>query len=133
MPSGPSSPGSPRLELEAGGKVLVEEKDAITTILVSRAALLSSHPEVVRQFAAAHRELTAWICQHPAEAKRMVQEELSLQFRTDMAPEVIARAWTRLTPTSDISLEALQTFVTNAQRVGFLRSIPDLSELMAVP
>jgi NitT/TauT family transport system substrate-binding protein len=63
----------------------------------------------------------------------MVQEELILQFRTDVAPEVIARAWMRLTPTSDISLEALQTFVTNAKRVGSLRSIPDLSELMAVP
>jgi NitT/TauT family transport system substrate-binding protein len=122
-----------RLELEAGGKVLVEEKDAVTTILVSRAAFLSAHPEVVRDFAAAHRELTDWIRQNPDEAQRMVREELGVQFRADIAPEVIARAWTRMTPTSDVSLEALQAFVTNAQQVGFLRSIPDLSGLMAVP
>jgi NitT/TauT family transport system substrate-binding protein len=113
--------------------VLVEERDAVTTVLVSRAAFLSSHPEVVRDFVAAHRELTDWIRENPDEAQRMVREELRVQFRADMAPEVIARAWTRMTPTSDVSLEALRAFVANAQQVGFLRSMPDLSGLMAVP
>jgi NitT/TauT family transport system substrate-binding protein len=122
-----------RLELEAGGKVLVEDKDAVTTLLVARAAFLAAHPEVVRGFAAAHRELTDWIRENPAEAQRMVREELRARFRTEMAPELTTRAWTRMTPTSDISLESLQTFVANARQVGFLDSVPDLSGLMAVP
>ena len=122
-----------RLELEAGGKVLVEEKDAVTTLLVARAAFLAAHPEVVRAFAAAHRDLTDWIRQNPAEAQRMVREELRVRFRTEMAPELIARAWTRMTPTSDISLESLRTFVAKARQVGFLDSVPDLAGLMAVP
>ena len=122
-----------RLELEAGGKVLVEEKDAVTTLLVARAAFLAAHPDVVRAFAAAHRDLTDWIRQNPAEAQRMVREELRVRFRAEMAPELVARAWTRMTPTSDISLEDLQTFVASARQVGFLESIPDLSGLMAVP
>jgi NitT/TauT family transport system substrate-binding protein len=50
-----------------------------------------------------------------------------------MAPELIARAWTRMTPTSDISLESLRTFVAKARQVGFLDSVPDLAGLMAVP
>jgi NitT/TauT family transport system substrate-binding protein len=122
-----------RLELEAGGKVLVEEKDAVTTLLVARAAFLSAHPEVVRAFAAAHRDLTDWIRQNPVEGQRMVREELSVRFRTEMTPQLIARAWTRMTPTSDISLEGLQNFVASARQVGFLDSVPDLSGLMAVP
>ena len=122
-----------RLELEAGGKVLVEEKDAVTTLLVARAAFLTARPEVVRAFAAAHRDLTDWIRENPAEAQRMVREELRVRFRTEMAPELIARAWTRMTPTSDISLESLRTFVAKARQVGFLDSVPDLAGLMAVP
>ena len=122
-----------RLELEAGGKVLVEEKDAVTTLLVARAAFLSAHPEVVRALAAAHHDLTDWIRQNPVEAQRMVREELSVRFRTEITPQLIARAWTRMTPTSDISLEGLQNFVANAREVGFLDSVPDLSGLMAAP
>ena len=74
MRSGRSSPGSPRLELEAGGRVLVEEKDAITTVLVSSAKFLAQKRDLARRFVAAHRELTDWIRQNPAEAQRMVGE-----------------------------------------------------------
>jgi NitT/TauT family transport system substrate-binding protein len=63
----------------------------------------------------------------------MVTEELRLQFRIAIAPEVLARSWTRLTPTSAISLASLQDFVAAAQAVGFLRAMPDLSRLLAVP
>ena len=122
-----------RLELEAGGRVLIEETEAVTTLLVSRAAFLAGHGETARQFVAAHRELTDWIVRNPDEAQRMMADELRLQFRMHVAPEVLARAWTRLTPTSEISLESLEGFVRAAQEVGFLRAMPDLSRLLAVP
>jgi NitT/TauT family transport system substrate-binding protein len=66
-----------------GGRrqVLVEETEAVTTLLVSRAAFLAGHEEAVRRFVAAHRELTEWIVRNPEEAQRMVTEELRLQFR----------------------------------------------------
>lgn len=122
-----------RLELEAGGKVLVEQGDAVTTLLVSRAEFLSSHRDIVRRFIAAHRELTDWIMEHPDEAREMIRTELKIGFRFDMAPVLVARAWGRMHVTSDISLPALRTFVTNAQQVGFLRSVPDLSRLVEAP
>jgi NitT/TauT family transport system substrate-binding protein len=122
-----------RLELEAGGRILVEQKDAVTTVLVARAEFLSFHREVVHDFVAAHRELTNWIRQHPDEARRMIREELSIRFRADMAPGLITRAWTRMSVTSDVSFSALETFVTNAQQVGFLRSVPDMSRLVEAP
>ncbi|WP_292121667.1 ABC transporter substrate-binding protein [Mesorhizobium sp.] len=122
-----------RLELEAGGKVLVEHEEAVTTLLVSRAEFLTSHRDIVRRFMAAHRELSEWIMQHPDETREMIRNELMIGFRTDMAPELIARAWGRMHVTSDISLPALRTFVANAQQVGFLRSAPDLSRLVEAP
>jgi NitT/TauT family transport system substrate-binding protein len=122
-----------RLELEAGGKILVEEKDAVTTVLVARARFLASHRDIVRRFVAAHRELTEWIVENPAEAQRMIRDELRAEFRVDMSAERIARAWSRMTPTIDISLAAFQAFLESAQQAGFLRSAPDLARLIDRP
>ena len=122
-----------RLELEAGGKVLVSDEAAVTTVLVSRARFLSSHTDIVRRFVAAHRELNDWIRQHPEEAQGMVAAELKTRFRMELAPQVIAHAWPRMKLTGDISLEVLQEFVRSAQQVGFLRSMPDLSRLVVTP
>jgi NitT/TauT family transport system substrate-binding protein len=70
-----------RLESEAGGQVLVEEKDAITTVLVSRAGFLSENRDLARRFVAAHRELTEWIRQNPEEAQRLARDELRWAYR----------------------------------------------------
>jgi NitT/TauT family transport system substrate-binding protein len=119
-----------RLELEAGGKVLVEQEDAVTTLLVSRAGFLAQHRDIVRHFVQAHRALTTWINQHPDEAQRMAGDELKADFRIAMSAELLARAWMRMSLTSSISSSQLQAFVTAAQQVGFLRSMPDLSRLV---
>src|SRR5919112_4992894 len=119
-----------RLESEAGGKVLVEEKEAITTILVSSAGFLAKNRDLAKRFVAAHRELTEWIRKNPDEAQRMAREELQASFRLDMSPELVARAWSRMVITPDTSREAFQSFVTSAQKVGFLRDTPDLSRLI---
>ncbi len=122
-----------RLESEAGGKVLVEEKDAITTVLVSSADFLARKRDLARRFVAAHRELTAWIAQNPDEAQRLAREELQASFRLGMEPELVARAWARMIITADVTLNAFQSFVTSAQAVGFLRGTPDLNHLIEAP
>jgi NitT/TauT family transport system substrate-binding protein len=122
-----------RLEMEAGGKVVVEEKDAVTTVLASSAEFLAMRRDLVRGFVDAHRELTEWIKDNPDPAQRMIRDELRAGFRADISPELIARAWTRMTVTSDVSLDAFQTFFVHAQQAGFLRSAADLSRLVETP
>jgi NitT/TauT family transport system substrate-binding protein len=122
-----------RLEAEVGGKVLVEEKDAITTVLVSSVDFLSKKRDLAKRFVAAHRELTEWIKQNPAEAQRLAREELQASFKIDMHTELLARAWTRMSITPDVTLAAFQSFVTSAQQVGFLRGTPDLGRLIEAP
>lgn len=97
-----------RLELEAGGKVLVSDEDAVTTVLVSRARFLSSDTEIVHRFVVAHRALTEWITQHPDEAQGVVRAELRAQFRMEVSPQLVGHAWSRMKVTSNISLEALR-------------------------
>jgi NitT/TauT family transport system substrate-binding protein len=122
-----------RLELEAGGKVIVDEKDAITTVLVARSKLLSERRDLVRRFVAAHRELTEIIRQNPEQAQRMVRDEMRAAFRADLSAELVTRAWPRMTPTADVSIDGFQNFVASAKKVGFLRNIPDLSRLIETP
>jgi len=122
-----------RLELEAGGKVLIEEKDAVTTVLTSSVRALTLQRDLVRRFIAAHRELTDWIRQNPKAAQAAIREELRAGFRADMAPELVAHAWGRMTVTSDTSLAVFKAFLTSAQQTGFLRSASDLSDLVEMP
>jgi len=122
-----------RLELEGGGKVLVEEKDAVTTVLVARAKFLSERRDLVRGFVTAHRELTDWIRKNPEQAQHLARNELRATFRADLPAKLVARAWSRTTLTADTSLAAFQSFVTNAKKVGFLRDVPDLSRLIETP
>jgi NitT/TauT family transport system substrate-binding protein len=122
-----------RLEQEAGGKILVDDRNAITTVLVSRTDFVSSQRTLVKKLVAAHRELTEWIKTHPDDAQRMAREELDAELRAKFSPELIASAWKRVVLTSDVSLDALKTFVSSAQSVGFLRDAPDMSRLVEAP
>jgi NitT/TauT family transport system substrate-binding protein len=121
------------IENQADGEVAVEEPDAITTVLVARADVLKTNRELVRKFVAAHQELTDWITANPAEAQRLIREELMAETRANVAAELIAQAWRRIGWAHDVPRSALDRLVTSAQAVGFLRGMPDLSRLIERP
>ena len=122
-----------RLEREAGGEILIDEKDTVTTTLVARAQFLTEKRDLVRRFVAAHRDLTEWIRQYPEQAQSLARAELRATFRIDLPADLIAHAWPRMTPTTDASPAAFEIFVTNAKKTGFLRDVPDLSRLFETP
>jgi len=122
-----------RLENEAGGKVLVEESDAATTVLVSSAKFLNEKRELASKFVQANRELTDWISKNPAEAQKIVKAELLAETRSDMSAELIAHAWKRIIFTSEIPRASVQAFVANSQKSGFMKTAPDISRLFEMP
>ena len=122
-----------RLERESGGKVFLEEKDSVTTVLVSSVKFQREQRELLRKLVRAHEELTQWIKEHPAEAQAIVVEELAAETRTRVAPDLVAAAWGRIDLTTEVSLENLQTFVANAQKAGLLQRVPDLKGLVQRP
>ena len=119
-----------RLELEAGAKVFLADTETTVTLLAARSGWLQEQPDLARKLVDAHRELTRWIINHPAESRAMVRDEL--QKLTTAAPSdaVLDLALSRTVLTNDISRASLDTMVTSAQKAGFLKDIPALDPLL---
>jgi NitT/TauT family transport system substrate-binding protein len=122
-----------RLEQEASGKVIVEEKDAATTVLVSSVKFLNGQRDLAKKFAQAHAELTDWIAKNPDEAQRLIKAELLEETKSDMSPELIAAAWKRITFTAEPPRAAVEKFMQNSVKAGFIKRAPDLSKLFQTP
>ena len=118
-----------RLEQEASGKVIVEEKEVATTILVSSVKFLNEQRDLAKKFAQAHAELTDWIVKNPEEAQRLIKAELLEETKSDMTPQVIASAWKRIVFTPETPRAAVEKFMQNSVRAGFIKNGPDLSKL----
>ncbi len=122
-----------RLEQEASGKVLVEEKDAATTVLVSSVRFLNQQRDLVKRFAQAHAELTDWIIKNPDEAQRLIKAELLEETKSDISPQLIAAAWKRIVLTAEPPRSAVEKFMQNSVKAGFIKTAPDLSKLFENP
>jgi len=118
-----------RLEREASGKIIVDEKDVATTVLVSSAKFLNEKRDLAKKFVQAHNELTDWIVKNSDEAQRLIKTELMEETKSDMGPEVIAAAWKRIVLTAEVPRPSVETFVQNSVRAGFIKTAPDLSQL----
>jgi NitT/TauT family transport system substrate-binding protein len=120
-----------RLELDAGGKILLEQNDAVTTVLVSSVRFLKTHPDLAEKFRAAHLELTAWINTHSDEARALVRAGLTAEMRREMPEALVARAWRRLKFTDQVTQAQFDALVGEAQSVGFLRDAIPLDRLFS--
>ncbi len=121
------------LERMAGARILVQEPDVVTTVLIGRDAWLRAHPQEARAIIQAHRELTRWIIENPEAAQARVIEELTLLTQAPTDPELVRSAWKRLKLTTEIDLPGLKQFVTDAQEAGLLDRVPPLDGMIYQP
>lgn len=110
-----------RLEKEGGAKVFLEQKEAVTTILVTCNRTLKKYPELVKKFVKAHEELTDWINKNPQEAQKLVRAELEALTGGKISEDLVKSAWPRLTFTAKVNKQELQKFCDYAHKCGFLR------------
>jgi len=109
-----------RLEQEAGGRVYLEQRDAVITLLVASVRLLRERPALAQRFRAAHVELTAWINAHGPEARGLVRAGLSADTHREFPAALVASAWPRLRFTADLTAAQMNGLVADAQAAGFL-------------
>jgi len=125
-----AEPWVTRMELEAGGKILVEDRDTNVTLLASSAAFVKDHADLAKKLVAAHQELTQWIKDHPAEAKALIKAELTELLRAEPKDAVIDKALSRIVITPEISRASLDHMLESARKAGFLEDAPVLDKLL---
>jgi NitT/TauT family transport system substrate-binding protein len=122
-----------RLERDAKARVFLEDKDVITTWLVSTAKFLSSQRDLAKKVVAANAELTDWIQKNPGEAQRLLIDELMAETRTTFAPDAVAQAWKRIKFTTAVPNELIAKAVQDGKDAGFLKGNTDTSKLIETP
>jgi NitT/TauT family transport system substrate-binding protein len=122
-----------RLEREAKARVFLEDKDVITTWLVSSAKFLSSQRDLAKKVVAANAELTDWIQTNPDEAQKLLIDELTAETRTTFAPDAVAQAWKRIKFTTAVPNELIAKAVQDGKDAGFLKGNTDTSKLIETP
>lgn len=134
-------PWASRLVLEAGARVLVDERDLwpggqfVTTHLIVRTDFLERHPQTVEALLRGHVEAVHWASQNSAEAKTVVNDGIEVLTGKPLRPDVLDRAWQSLTVTDDPVAASLQRSEENAVAAGVttkrveLRGIYELSIL----
>src|SRR6059058_5415449 len=111
-----------RLEQEASGKVIVEEKDAATTVLVSRVKFLNEQRDLAKKFVQAHAELTDWIEKNPEEAQALIKACASSEFFSIQSVSS-ACAWTNFFARSRCSFRNLTLETNTVVAVSFSSTI----------
>lgn len=120
-------PWASRLVLEAGGEVLVDERDLwpdgefLTTHLVVATSFLERHPETVAALIAGELEALDWVAEHPEEAKALVNDEIEAATTRRLADDVLDRAFTNVTFTADPLAGTLEQLLADGVAAGTTR------------
>src|SRR5436305_3963932 len=122
-----------RLERDAKARVFLEDKDVITTWLVSTAKFLRNQRDLAKKVVAANAELTDWIQKNPDEAQKLLIDELAAETKTTFVPAAGAPAWKRIKFTTAVPNEFIAKAVQDGKDAGFLKGNTDTSKLIETP
>jgi len=122
-----------RLEREAKARVFLEDKDVITTWLVSTTKFLGSQRDLAKKVVAANAELTDWIQKNPDQAQKLLIDELAAETKTTFVPDAVAQAWKRIKFTTAVPNELIAKAVQDGKDAGFLKGNTDTSKLIEGP
>ncbi|WP_240757500.1 ABC transporter substrate-binding protein [Nakamurella flava] len=125
-------PWASRLVLDAGGKVLVDEKTLwpneqfLTTHLIVSTSYLKDHPEQVQALLKGLVTETQKIESDPATAQTELNAAIGELTGKPLSDAVIQRSFTEIQPTWDPLAATLPTIADDGVTAGTLTSKPDL-------
>jgi NitT/TauT family transport system substrate-binding protein len=122
-----------RLEMEAGGRVFLEEKDLwpqgkyVTTHLIVTRDFLHTHPDEIRDLLRAHIEVTRMINSDKAAAIPILNEQIRKDTGRALKQPVIESALKRVVLTWDPAAPSLYRDADEAHQIHFLHKAPELT------
>src|SRR3954447_3411827 len=126
-------PYASKMVLDGGGHVLVNEKDLwpggkfVTTHLIVRTEFLQKYPDTVAALLRGHVAAVQLATDDPDAAKKSVNAGLEAAGGSALDPEVLDRAWSELTVTSDPIASALKESAENGVTAGTTEKEVDLA------
>lgn len=130
-------PWASRLVLDAGAKVLVDEKDLWpdgkfpTTVLLVSKPYLDAHPDQVKALLQGEVETVDWIAKNPEKARDLTNTTIGKLTGKTLSDAVIDRAWKNITPTLDPLAGTYSTLQEHGVVAGTTTKA-DLSDLVDV-
>lgn len=124
-----------RLELEAGARLIVDEKDLwpagqfLTTALVIRRDFIRTHPRAAKALVEQHIAATEALNVNLEKAKIVINQQLKIIAGQSLSDAVISRALGRVKFSWDPLAKSLQKTADAAYKIGFLRKEPELEAL----
>ncbi len=121
-------PWASRLVRDAGGEVLVDERDLwpgrafAITLLVARRRFLDEAPELVDRLVEAHGREVQWIRAHDAEARTLTGQTLLAQTGRPLPAPLLDAAWPKLDFTADALRPTVETVARRAHALGLFPS-----------
>jgi len=129
-------PWGARLVRETNGKIFLDERELwqdgkfTTACIIVSTKFLKEHPGIVRNFLAAHVELTQRINADPASAKQQLNKEIERLTSAALPQEILDDAWSRQTVTYDPIRSSLFGSADAAFKLGFLgNTMPNLDNI----
>jgi NitT/TauT family transport system substrate-binding protein len=127
-----------RLELEAGGKIFLEEKTLwpegkyVTTHLIVSRAFMQRRPDVVEKLVAAHVAATKKLNEDRKATAKILNDQLKVETGKALKEGTILRALERVEFTWDPAPASLYKAAESAHRIGYIRSEPNLDGIYSL-
>jgi NitT/TauT family transport system substrate-binding protein len=122
-------PNLSRMQLESGGKLLVNEKDLwpngqfVTTHLVVTQTFLKKYPETVKKLLQGHLKALDYIKTDNAGAQAAANAQIAALSGKPLKDNVLAASFKNLTFTADPIASSLYTSAQHAQDAGLLKPV----------
>ena len=119
-------PWGTKLEKEANGKILVDERDLwpngkfVTALIVVRTDYLQNHPDIIKKLLEAHVDETNWINNNKDEAIVVFNDQVEKLTGKTLPSDELNEAFSRLDVTYDPLKNSLYKSANDAYNLGFL-------------
>jgi len=129
-------PWGTKLEKEANGTILVDERDLwpngkfVSALIVVRTDYLQNHPDIIKKLLEAHVDETTWINNNKDDAIAAFNVQLVKLTGKSLPADELKEAFSRMDLTYDPVKDSLYTSADNAFNLGFLgNQKPDLTNI----
>ncbi len=127
-------PWGTRLIKEAGGKLLVDERDLwpdgkfVTAQIIANTSFLEKNPGLVKKILEGHIEAIEFISRNPAESRKIMNEEIKRISSKAIPEDVLEISMSKMEITYDPLPKTLFKSAEDAFALGFLgKEKPDIS------